>query len=876
MRGVTVTALVLLAGPALAQPAPGAARGAGGRDGAAAERPSPSLSSGASPAAPPALPPASPASDPSSLPEPEPPPAPALPMRPTAPIPSVPEAGPAGPRRPGVRVSSPAVELLFHADLDGRLATPACAGTPASGTPPTYAALIGRLTALRSAAENGERAAPVALLGGNTAAPDLFGASLLERGRPGIDALAEILAPGHYDAIALGHHELSLDAATLGQLVAALKTRGMPVVATNLRCDGHGRTVCPDVQPDALLKRGDVSVGVVATISPAVIAGIPPSAFKGLSLDDPATAARAGLRRLRQRGARVLVLIAQGPRDASALDRVDALARQLASAPPDERPDVILAGGLAGDLGDRPVRTLRRDGAAPIAGSPTGTGGLTRIRWAAAPEPSSPFSEPIVIDTIPSAGAVPDTVTAARLQAQLAAACAAYGRPVAPAGIRGVLTREAFTTYLLEVMRRRAGAEIALLNRAFVKNAPFPMTGPLTRAQLYRALPFRAVVGLARVAGGTIDSALGPALGNDQLSAVGVAKGPGGVKVNGRPLDKARAYRIATISFLASGGDGLLPPGALPWQALPGEPDLRDLAADFLAHHTADRDGDPTVDPSTDFGRPVAERPLVVALGDLGLDLSSTSISNAPAYTDTQLVRATQLAVTGNATGLLQVRDRVHEADIRLDLKYGWSRNQPVGAPLTSGETADLITFSGVYNFRGLRGSQFLLKRTVPDPFVRVRLESEFTRPEVTPAQTRTYHHAQMTNTAGVLFTVMPKLRLRAGAGAQAELLADGAAGAWQPVLEAGGTLDPVAIATFGPLAVKLEGLVDYDFIDPAGLRQHELRGNGKLSVPLLPTLFITVGVDVFAVQRERQGWGTSADVVAGVRVHRDLAYQGL
>jgi hypothetical protein len=29
-------------------------------------------------------------------------------------------------------------------------------------------------------------------------------------------------------------------------------------------------------------------------------------------------------------------------------------------------------------------------------------------------------------------------------------------------------------------------------------------------------------------------------------------------------------------------------------------------------------------------------------------------------------------------------------------------------------------------------------------------------------------------------------------------------------------------------------------------------------------------------VQRERQGWGTSADVVAGLRVHHDLAYQGL
>ena len=39
---------------------------------------------------------------------------------------------------------------------------------------------------------------------------------------------------------------------------------------------------------------------------------------------------------------------------------------------------------------------------------------------------------------------------------------------------------------------------------------------------------------------------------------------------------------------------------------------------------------------------------------------------------------------------------------------------------------------------------------------------------------------------------------------------------------------------------MKVEGLVDYDFVDPTGLRQHQVRGTGKLSVPLLPALFIT------------------------------------
>jgi len=806
-------------------------------------------------------------------------PAPVAPSIPPAAAPPVTPLATDAPPGAGFENPVPAssTEILFHSDLDGRLATTSCAGSVERGPSLGYASLVGRLAALRDAAAADQRPAPLALLGGNIATPDLFGASLVERGPAGIDTLAALLGAGRYDAVALGHHELSLGAGELARLVAALAAAGMPVVVTNLRCDGHVRAACPAVKQEVLLERGGVAVGVVATVSPAVVPGIPAAIFKGLTLDDPAETARAAIRRLRGRGARVVVLMAQGPRDAKALDHVDAFARQLATSPVDERPDVILAGGLAADLDERAVRSLRRAGVPPVAGAPTGTDGLTRIRLATAPGPAaSSGGDLITIETVPSAGAPVDQATAARLAAELTATCAAYGAPVGPAPIRGTLTRDTFTRYVLEVLRRRAGAEIALINRAFVKGAPFPLSGRLTQAELRRALPFHAVVGSGRVAGATVESALGPAVGKDQLAVVGLARAGGGLQVNGRALDKARAYQVATIAFVAEGGDGLVPAGAIPWRALPGEPEVRAVVEDFLRHHTADRDGDPSIDAATDFGPPVGERPLVVALADVGLDLTSTSIANAPSYTDAQLVRASQLAVTGNATGLMQVRDRVHEADVRLDVKYGWSRTQPAGAAATSAETADLLTFSTVYNFRGLRGAEELLKRTVPDPFVRVRLESEITRPDVTPTQPRAYHHAQMTNTAGLLFTALPKLRLRAGAGAQAELLAGGADGAWQAVLEAGGTLDPVAVATFGPLAVKVEGLVDYDFVNPTGLRQHQVRGSSKLSVPLLPALFITIGVNVFAVQREGHGWGSAADVVAGLRVHHDLAYQGL
>ncbi|MEO7667922.1 MAG: hypothetical protein ABIW57_01200, partial [Polyangia bacterium] len=285
----------------------------------------------------------------------------------------------------------------------------------------------------------------------------------------------------------------------------------------------------------------------------------------------------------------------------------------------------------------------------------------------------------------------------------------------------------------------------------------------------------------------------------------------------------------------------------------------------------------------TDFAtassRPAEERPLLLGLTDVGLDLADTRIANGPAYGDAQLTRANQRLVKGEATGLLQLRHPRHEADSRLNLKYGWTRSEPVGGPAASGETTDLITFTTVYNYRGLRGHEVALlpRRAVPDPYVRVGLESEFTRPPPSPTQPRDFHHLELTNTAGALFTLTPALKVRGGAGVRKELLtATGDAGRWRPLLEAGAALSPVALATVGALAVKVEGLLDYNFIDPSGMREHQLRGNGKLSLPLLPLLFITAGVDLFAVQRQRQGWGTSYDTTVGLRIHLDAAHQWL
>src|SRR4030095_13764403 len=100
-------------------------------------------------------------------------------------------------------------------------------------------------------------------------------------------------------------------------------------------------------------------------------------------------------------------------------------------------------------------------------------------------------------------------------------------------------------------------------------------------------------------------------------------------------------------------------------------------------------------------------------------------------------------------------------------LKYAYARTQPAGKPAAAQETLDLVQLTSLYSYRGYvrdnGGSD-----AIPSPYSRILLESQLTRPA-----TRAYRHAELTHTAGALFTLRHRFKLRAGAGYRTELLAD-------------------------------------------------------------------------------------------------------
>lgn len=774
------------------------------------------------------------------------------------------------------------LEVLYHADLEGQMAVPQC-GKPGQA-PPDYAALVGAIVKAREAAGAN---APIVLLGGDNVSPDLFARGILKRDKEaGARDLAAALKRAGYDAIAIGNHDLSLDRDRFDRFAAAVAALGMPLVATNLKCDAQKQQFCQHVRPEVIVERGGAKVAILATLSPRVLPSIRAKDLEGISLDEPLGAVRDSIKRLRGQGVEAFLLMTQVKSGEQGYNEMYELQQELARG---DAPDVILSSGLADEVGGT-TRLLRQDGAPALIGSTTGSASVSHvtIKPHGAPGPR--------VDAVGLAATTEgaDAEAAKLLAPHIQSYCERYGAAVGPGTVADRISKDEFVDYVLEVMRHSTGAEVALVNRGLVKAKPFPLAGTLTKAELLRAIPHHASLGLVKMMGGELEAKLTPAFGHPKLASAGLSIPKAGkLQVNGRAIDAARAYKVVTIDYVAEGGDAIFAPGVLAFEALEGAPDLRDVVEKWLETKTAAEDNDPSISAKSDFGAPTSDRLLTVGIADFAIDFTNTSISNtATPYTDAQLARAEQRAIKLESTGILQFKHPINELDNRLNLKYGYARNVEAGKPAVEAENLDLITFTSLYNFRGLKDVKALPSIAIPDPYARLFFESEFTKPDlvVDPmtmmvVSGRRYHHAELTNTYGALFTLHPKLKLRGGPGFRKELTADSDSpdpeearvGSFRFLVEAGATLDPIALLAIGPLVTRLEGTFDYFLLEPTGATEHQIRASSRLSFPLLPTLFITAGLDVFAVNREGGGgWGAAYDTTVGIKVHFDGARQSM
>lgn len=120
------------------------------------------------------------------------------------------------------------------------------------------------------------------------------------------------------------------------------------------------------------------------------------------------------------------------------------------------------------------------------------------------------------------------------------------------------MDRDRFATFALDVLREHAGAEIGVLPLRTVVAPPglFPLRGTVTPLQLTAALPFDNELRIANVHGRALARARRRARRPRGFTSGGVTVHGDRVRINDRPLDDEATYRLATIDYVAEGGDG--------------------------------------------------------------------------------------------------------------------------------------------------------------------------------------------------------------------------------------------------------------------------------------------------------------------------------
>jgi len=749
------------------------------------------------------------------------------------------------------------VEVVYHADLEGQLALPRCGA--AAPPEPDFASQVAAIMTLRQSATDRNVPQPIVLLGGDQIAPELFARGILEtEGEAGARAIAAVLGRAKYDAVTIGNHELSTKRDRLERFVAATTAAGMPIVLSNLKCDASVQPFCRSVSREVFVTRGDQKIGVLAVLSPRTVSTIAKSQLTGIEITEPATAITEGVVRLRASGASAVVVMMQINSGTSSLEEVMALQRAL---PADRAPDVILSSSLSDVDGRRQTLLIRQEGSPAIVGSSSGSRGVTLATL------SPQQRQTALVDAlaVPSRVEQRDEATAQILAPYHERFCQRYGVPIGKAGTKFPMTKRELLGYALNVMQRATRSEIAFINTGAVYTRAFPLVGPWTRAGLRRAMPYSTSIGTLAVHGTELGALLEKGEASGKLTYLGAAR-PGAGKpfqINGRPIDKTRSYRIVTSAFVANGGDASFPNDELKaWRSRPGLSDVRELV-------------EAEMNRGSTYDVPASERLLTSAIGDLVADWANTSIANSDALGDAQLARAAQQSIKLELVGLLQLDHPRHRWDSRLNAKYGYTRTRPAMMPALGQETLDLVQLSSLYSYRG-----FTSKRAyVPSPYSRLAFETELTVPD-----TRTFRHAEVTHTVGGLFKPRPKIKLRAGAGYRTELFANGESsdpveaqiGRIRSVGELGGTLDPTPLATFGKAAITIEANIDYFVIAAFGRPEHQLRAGSKLSMPLVPLLFLVGGMDLFFVDRATAGRGVSFDTTIGLKLHLDRTHQSM
>jgi hypothetical protein len=677
-------------------------------------------------------------------------------------------------------------------------------------------------------------------------------------------AAARLVRELGYRALALGENDLAARPARHIPVLEALRSRDVPVIASNLRCRASARALCDAVVDQAddapVLDVGERRVAVLAMLDPSVLVRIEPERARGLVLAPIAEALPAAVARARARADLIVAVLALGIDDA--LARLDALA-------PEARPDlVILADPATHLLFARPTSIV------PAVVSPTdGDAVEVVVREDNEVRAGIPqmIAQPLGLSGVTAGEPVLDFL--ARIGP---AYCETWGRALSGGHLTRPIDAAGIATLVAGLVRASIDADLAVLNEAIVDSTFLPARADeLTESDLYVALEHDEPLYEAWVPREWI-VALGERRERHRLVVPGLSGPTGELRVRGRPLVSRASYRVITVRFLARGGDSALPalPAGITWTpvrlsslragTLPGDALERELDPALSLREVALRGlsrADPR-DPRDALGDGT-DAPEWIVQGFVDGTFAGSSVSNPARYDASLLNRASTVALglevnlRADATAPAWTWENLGIFRYRTQWTPG-PETMGVRAPGAFTEAVDQIQLRSTGSYRGLRGAPNEV--WVPDPYLEVFVETEVTQPA-----SRAFHWLLFRPTLGARFPLTTDLELKLQAGLQAQLLQPGN----EAELGVGAllTLRPWDLLRDGDRRVQLQGLVDFFYADPGDANRWQLRGSFDASLDLAGPLAITFGVRAYLQQDRGADVGVAIDATAGFRV---------
>jgi len=754
------------------------------------------------------------------------------------------------------------VRVLHFSDLEGELGSLACAREERSKQD-----FSGYLKLISDERESGPA---FVVASGNILGDSPFLEFLLSQGESGWVTLTSVLGPAEPVAMVPGPGEFSLPSGMFLEFLPRIDNLGLRWGAANVSCVTTGGA-CEALSRDPIIIH--VVEGIRFALVPLTAAGIgaavPPENVEGLKFESAVErGSELALRARKELRADVVVAVVNLEVESGTTFATMEFSQRVRGV------DVVVAGGMVSPGEVEPAVALARMGGSStlLAGSPRAPAGLgvltLRLRRKGATwnveDATTAVRRTSSFQRVPEVAALLSQVTSEF--------CSLTGRFLGDGRVDPPMDRDTFMQYVMEIMRRHFGADVAVLSSDSLKmDRDRVLSGSVGAGFLFKAFARHQVVvldvsgqDLNAFAGSWLDPARESLRG--ELKVLGVTRDDDGtVKVNNRPINVKRSYLIATTDFLASGSKGYLKTLLAPSVTETRQTSwfLRELVQRFL-----DRNLYARTEADTSVGLENFDSLWTCPLWEFAWSAtgsgSNVAIDNGGGYGETQLTRSRFTGIKAEGQSYVDVSTRDHRWSDFFKIQYGRARTGDSAAA----ETQDLITQELLYSWTRVRNVWGDEKPYIPVPVAKGKVETEFSR-----AEGSDFHHLEVTGAAGVEWPFGRKAGAGLAYGVRRELL--DSTDALHPGVQFYYQVNTLPVYEWGPgRTIVVDSRFELFYSDWTTSDTLKGIGGAKVSAAVLGPLSFTAGVDVFLFREGAGDLAWSLDSTAGVSLSFDTASQ--